>query len=182
MIADSRVTNVDHLPPAKAILCDLSPKPLLQIAGHKFPEAVSEEARALSLRHGRVQRRRGRSQRRFPGRRGKGGARERCIWVAPSRLPAVRHPRQIQTAIAYRQRSLYRADSIAWPGVEAAAMITAPWPIVKWASGLRRRWTSLLASLALAKRLRGFVVPSPECSGEGGWLRIAKQVRDLADR
>jgi phytoene dehydrogenase-like protein len=39
MITDTRVTNIDNLPPAKAILCDLSPRPLLQIAGHKFPGA-----------------------------------------------------------------------------------------------------------------------------------------------
>jgi phytoene dehydrogenase-like protein len=43
VIADSRVTNVDNLPPAKAILCDLSPKPLLQIAGHKFPRPYQKK-------------------------------------------------------------------------------------------------------------------------------------------
>jgi phytoene dehydrogenase-like protein len=37
VVADSRVTNIDELPSARAILCDLSPKPLLRIAGHKFP-------------------------------------------------------------------------------------------------------------------------------------------------
>ncbi|HEV3215148.1 MAG TPA: NAD(P)/FAD-dependent oxidoreductase [Vicinamibacterales bacterium] len=37
VVADSRVTAIDSLPPARAILCDLSPKPLLRIAGHKFP-------------------------------------------------------------------------------------------------------------------------------------------------
>jgi phytoene dehydrogenase-like protein len=37
IVADSRVTDIDKLPPARAILCDLSPKPLLRIAGHKFP-------------------------------------------------------------------------------------------------------------------------------------------------
>jgi len=43
VIADARVTNIDNLPPAKAILCDLSPKPLLQIAGHKFPRSYREK-------------------------------------------------------------------------------------------------------------------------------------------
>jgi phytoene dehydrogenase-like protein len=33
-----RVDSIDDLPPAKAILCDLSPKPLLRIAGHRFPD------------------------------------------------------------------------------------------------------------------------------------------------
>lgn len=33
------VNSVDELPPAKAVLCDLSPKPLLRIAGHRFPPA-----------------------------------------------------------------------------------------------------------------------------------------------
>jgi phytoene dehydrogenase-like protein len=37
VIADTRVANIDTLPPAKAILCDLSPRPLLQMAGHRFP-------------------------------------------------------------------------------------------------------------------------------------------------
>lgn len=31
------VNSVDELPPARAVLCDLSPKPLLRIAGHRFP-------------------------------------------------------------------------------------------------------------------------------------------------
>jgi phytoene dehydrogenase-like protein len=39
VVVDSRVTNIDDLPPAKIILCDLSPKPLLRIAGHRFPFA-----------------------------------------------------------------------------------------------------------------------------------------------
>jgi len=35
---NARVTNIDELPPAKAILCDLSPQPFLKIAGHALPE------------------------------------------------------------------------------------------------------------------------------------------------
>jgi phytoene dehydrogenase-like protein len=38
IVAGARVATIDELPPAKAVLCDLSPRPLLQIAGHKFPE------------------------------------------------------------------------------------------------------------------------------------------------
>jgi phytoene dehydrogenase-like protein len=30
------VENVDHLPPAKAVLCDVTPRQLLRLAGHKF--------------------------------------------------------------------------------------------------------------------------------------------------
>jgi phytoene dehydrogenase-like protein len=37
VIADSRVTALDKLPPSKVILCDLSPKPLLSIAGRTLP-------------------------------------------------------------------------------------------------------------------------------------------------
>ncbi|HEX8705927.1 MAG TPA: NAD(P)/FAD-dependent oxidoreductase, partial [Myxococcaceae bacterium] len=33
----ARVTNIDELPRAKAILCDLTPRQLLGIAGHKLP-------------------------------------------------------------------------------------------------------------------------------------------------
>jgi phytoene dehydrogenase-like protein len=39
VIIDSPVISVDDLPPARMVLCDLSPKPLLRIAGHKFPAA-----------------------------------------------------------------------------------------------------------------------------------------------
>lgn len=37
IVTGERVTSIDALPPARAILCDLSPKPLLRIAGHRFP-------------------------------------------------------------------------------------------------------------------------------------------------
>lgn len=37
VVAGERVESIDDLPPARAILCDLSPKPLLRIAGHRFP-------------------------------------------------------------------------------------------------------------------------------------------------
>ena len=39
IVTGMAVTSVDELPPAKAVLCDLSPKPLLRIAGHRFPTA-----------------------------------------------------------------------------------------------------------------------------------------------
>jgi phytoene dehydrogenase-like protein len=39
VFANSPVNDVDKLPPAKMVLCDLSPRPLLRIAGHKFPAA-----------------------------------------------------------------------------------------------------------------------------------------------
>jgi len=38
VITSSRVDNVDDLPRARAVLFDLSPRPLLRIAGHRFPE------------------------------------------------------------------------------------------------------------------------------------------------
>ncbi|HXI31752.1 MAG TPA: NAD(P)/FAD-dependent oxidoreductase [Vicinamibacterales bacterium] len=38
IVTGQRVTSVDDLPPARAILCDLSPRPLLRIAGHTFPD------------------------------------------------------------------------------------------------------------------------------------------------
>lgn len=37
IVTDMTVNSVDDLPPARAVLCDLSPKPLLRIAGHRFP-------------------------------------------------------------------------------------------------------------------------------------------------
>jgi phytoene dehydrogenase-like protein len=37
IVTGMRVRTLDELPPAKAVLCDLSPRPLLSIAGHKLP-------------------------------------------------------------------------------------------------------------------------------------------------
>jgi phytoene dehydrogenase-like protein len=37
IVTGAPVRSVDELPPAHAVLCDLSPKPLLRIAGHRFP-------------------------------------------------------------------------------------------------------------------------------------------------
>jgi len=37
VVADHRVTSVDELPPATAVLCDLSPRPFLRIAGSRLP-------------------------------------------------------------------------------------------------------------------------------------------------
>jgi phytoene dehydrogenase-like protein len=37
IVAGTPIRSIDDLPPAKAILCDLSPRPLLKIAGHVFP-------------------------------------------------------------------------------------------------------------------------------------------------
>jgi phytoene dehydrogenase-like protein len=38
IVTGQRIASVDDLPAARAVLCDLSPRPLLQIAGHKFPD------------------------------------------------------------------------------------------------------------------------------------------------
>lgn len=37
IVTGSPVTSIDELPAARAILCDLSPRPLLRLAGHRFP-------------------------------------------------------------------------------------------------------------------------------------------------
>jgi phytoene dehydrogenase-like protein len=37
IVTGTRIDSLDDLPPARAILCDLSPKPLLRIAGQRFP-------------------------------------------------------------------------------------------------------------------------------------------------
>lgn len=39
IVTNARVASIDELPPAKTILCDLSPRPLLAIGGHVLPEA-----------------------------------------------------------------------------------------------------------------------------------------------
>lgn len=38
IVTGAPVANVDDLPPARAVLCDLSPRPLLRIAGHLLPD------------------------------------------------------------------------------------------------------------------------------------------------
>jgi phytoene dehydrogenase-like protein len=37
IVTGAPIASIDELPPAKAVLCDLSPGPLLQVAGHRFP-------------------------------------------------------------------------------------------------------------------------------------------------
>jgi phytoene dehydrogenase-like protein len=37
VIANHRVTSLDQLPPARAVLCDLSPRPFLRVAGGRLP-------------------------------------------------------------------------------------------------------------------------------------------------
>jgi len=49
------LTNVDDLPEASAVICDLTPRQLLKIARHRLPDGVLPPARAISLRTGRVQ-------------------------------------------------------------------------------------------------------------------------------
>jgi phytoene dehydrogenase-like protein len=39
---NARVANIDELPRAKAILCDLTPRQLLRIAGHKLPAGYTK--------------------------------------------------------------------------------------------------------------------------------------------
>ena len=38
IVTGAPVKSVDELPSSRAVLCDLSPQPLLRIAGHRFPE------------------------------------------------------------------------------------------------------------------------------------------------
>lgn len=38
IVTGVRVTSIDDLPPARAVFCDLSPRPLLRLAGHRFPQ------------------------------------------------------------------------------------------------------------------------------------------------
>jgi phytoene dehydrogenase-like protein len=37
IVAGTPVRSIDDLPPARVVMCDLSPRPLLRIAGHRFP-------------------------------------------------------------------------------------------------------------------------------------------------
>jgi phytoene dehydrogenase-like protein len=43
IVAGTPVRSIDDLPPARAILCDLSPRPLLRIAGHRFPDSYRRQ-------------------------------------------------------------------------------------------------------------------------------------------
>ena len=42
---NSRVTSIDDLSPARVVMCDLSPRPFLAIAGHRLPQAYKEKLR-----------------------------------------------------------------------------------------------------------------------------------------
>jgi phytoene dehydrogenase-like protein len=37
VVANHRITSLDELPPARAVLCDLSPRPFLRVAGRRIP-------------------------------------------------------------------------------------------------------------------------------------------------
>ncbi len=43
IVANAPVERIDDLPPARAILCDLSPKPLLRLASHHFPDGYRRQ-------------------------------------------------------------------------------------------------------------------------------------------
>ena len=45
IVTSTEVTSVDELPRAAAVLCDLSPRPLLRLAGHRFPERFRRKLR-----------------------------------------------------------------------------------------------------------------------------------------
>jgi phytoene dehydrogenase-like protein len=46
IVCGSPVASIDDLPPARAILCDLTPRPLLRVAGHRFTEAYRRRLEA----------------------------------------------------------------------------------------------------------------------------------------
>jgi len=46
IVTNTRVTSLDDIPPARAVLCDLSPAPLLQIAGRRFTPAYRRRLEA----------------------------------------------------------------------------------------------------------------------------------------
>jgi phytoene dehydrogenase-like protein len=48
IVTHTAIPSIDALPPARAILCDLSPRPMLQFAGHRFPPRFR---RALARYH-----------------------------------------------------------------------------------------------------------------------------------
>jgi phytoene dehydrogenase-like protein len=43
IVVSTPVQSIDDLPPARAILCDLSPRPLLRLAGHRFPDGYRRQ-------------------------------------------------------------------------------------------------------------------------------------------
>jgi phytoene dehydrogenase-like protein len=43
IVAGTVVKSIDDLPPARAVLCDLSPRPFLRIAGHRLPPAYRRQ-------------------------------------------------------------------------------------------------------------------------------------------
>jgi phytoene dehydrogenase-like protein len=51
-VTGTEVRSIYELPPARAVLCDLSPRPLLRIAGHRLPAAYRARLEAYRYRMG----------------------------------------------------------------------------------------------------------------------------------
>ena len=51
----TRVASLDDVPPARAILCDVSPRPFLQLAGSRLPARYPARLGAVPVPHGRLQ-------------------------------------------------------------------------------------------------------------------------------
>ncbi len=45
IVSGTRVRSLDELPPTRAVLCDLSPRPFLEIAGKRFPPSFGRKLR-----------------------------------------------------------------------------------------------------------------------------------------
>ena len=95
VITNAPVTSLDDLPPARAILCDLSPGPFLRIAGHRLRPrtAAAWSGTGMAWVSSRWI---GHSAGRFRGRPRRARARQRCTSAARSRRlprPSARHGR-----------------------------------------------------------------------------------------
>ena len=55
IVTGRRIASIDDLPSARAILCDVTPRQLLRLAGHRLPPNYRRRLEALPLRSGSLQ-------------------------------------------------------------------------------------------------------------------------------
>ena len=96
------VTSLDELPPARAVLLDVTPRQLLAIAGARLPAGLPPPARALPLRARAPSRSTGRSPARSRGGRRSARAPRRCTSAA--RWPRSPRPRRPSPAGGHPER------------------------------------------------------------------------------
>ncbi len=104
VVAGERVSSLGQLPPSRAVLCDITPRQFLAIAGDRVPSGYAAGSSGTGT--GRAcSRRTGPSTRRCPGARRRAGGRVPCTWAAHSRTSPPVNDRRRAAACRIRRTS-----------------------------------------------------------------------------